>query len=849
MRRCLLFFVAVFLSSATIASAQEAESIADKTTEMDKKEGYFDLYWDAKSGKVWLEIDRFDEDFLYVRSQPAGLGSNDIGIDRNELGATRVVRFERVGPKVFLVAPNLRFRAISDNELERKSVEDAFAPSVLWGFKVEAESDGTVLVDATDFVVRDANMNIETLRSRGEGTYKLDASRSAPHPEMIKSFPKNTEMEARLTFTFSYTSGAPNPGSQVSSVAANPRSLTMRVRHSFIELPPPGYTPRKADPRAGYNAMTFADYATPIGDDMKTRYIERHRLEKVNPDSAMSEAKEPIVYYLDPGTPEPVRGALLDGARWWNEAFEAAGFIDAFRVEMLPEDADPMDIRYNMIHWVHRSTRGWSYGWGVTDPRTGEIIKGNVSLGSLRVRQDYLLAEGMLAPYSPMTLRPGQGDPMLEMALARIRQLSAHEIGHTLGLSHNFSSSVNDRASVMDYPAPLATLNSDGRITLSDAYDVGIGRWDEYAIRYGYSQFAPGTDEDLVLGNIIREYIDEGLHFITDTDARPAGAAHPQANLWDNGATVLEGLETEMAVRAEALDNFGVANIKSGRPMAMLEEVLVPLYLHHRYQINATVKMVGGVLYTYNLRGDGQAMPTPVGPREQRQAVEALLETLDPRALALPPQVRTLIPPRPPGFGQHRELFGGYTGLIFDPYAPAEVVASQVLGLLVHPERASRIVNQSDFNSTLPNLSEVLTSISEFVWESDTDSDDHYAELQRIVQQVWTDVLLETASRSSLSPAARARVTQHLRDIHVWLQENPGERNDNESLAHRYAAFDQIDRFLFRDYEPEEKFPGIAPPPGDPIGSGGSNYLMRQQIRRATWNEWSEQLMFCAMTD
>ena len=840
MRLVLLVFALSLIATSVPAYAQDLPSISEKTTDLDHRAGYFDVYWDESSGKLWLKVNRFDEDFLYVNSQPAGLGSNDIGLDRNQLGGTRIVRFERVGPKVLLLAPNMNYRALSENAAERKAVEDAFAPSILWGFKVAAESNGMVLIDVTDFIVRDAQGVVGRLKARDQGTYRLDDSRSALHPEMIKSFPKNTEMEARLTFT------SDSPGPLVGTVAADPRSVTLRVRHSFIELPPPGYTPRKADPRSGFGTLSFADYATPIGTDIRKRFIRRHRLQKVNPDSAMSAAIEPIVYYLDPGTPEPVRSALLDGARWWNEAFEAAGYIDAFRVEMLPDDADPMDVRYNMINWVHRSTRGWSYGSSVSDPRTGEIIKGHVSLGSLRVRQDYLLAEGLLAPYSPLRMSTANQDPMLEMALARIRQLSAHEVGHTLGLQHNFASSVNARASVMDYPAPLATLGQNGRIELSNAYDEGIGKWDEYTIRYGYSDFPDGIDESLALAAIIEAYSEEGMHFITDSDARPAGAAHPRANLWDNGEDVFSALMTEMSVRAVALDDFGVANIRSGQPMATMEEVLVPLYLHHRYQINATVKMIGGVYYTYNMRGDKQAMPEPVGARQQRKALDVLLETLSPAALALPPQIRTQIPPRPPGYRPHRELFGGYTGLIFDPYAPAEVVASQVLGLILHPQRTARVVNQNDFNEGLPSLGEVLTAVSQRIWKIDIDSDPYYAELQRVVQQVWTDVLLEAASNSSASPAVRARVNQHLREIHIWIEDHPAPSRDQESKAHRFAVFDQIDRFLFRDYQPTEKYPGISPPPGDPIGSGESSFLQRQSERRSIWNEWWDELLFCA---
>jgi len=826
--------------SAGIATAQDTPSISDKTVNMDRRDGYFPVFWDATDGKIWLEISRMDEDFLYVSSQPAGLGSNDIGLDRNQLGSSKIVRFERVGPKMLLVSPNLRYRADSDNSAERKAVEDAFAPSIVWGFKIEAEEEDRVLVDATDFVLRDAHGVIARLRGNSQGTYRLDVSKSALLPEMIKAFPKNSEMEARLTFT------SDNPGAIVRSVAADAGAVTLRIRHSFVELPHPGYTPRKADPRAGFGTLSYMDYSSPIGSDMRKQFIRRHRLEKRDASAAMSEPVEPIVYYLDPGTPEPVRGALLDGARWWNEAFEAAGYINAFRVEMLPEDADPMDVRYNVINWVHRATRGWSYGSSVTDPRTGEIIKGHVSLGSLRVRQDYLLAEGLLAPYSPVRTGEISGNAMLEMALARIRQLSAHEVGHTLGLQHNFASSVNQRASVMDYPAPLATLDRSGDIQLSEAYDSGIGEWDKFAIRYGYSEFQDAENADSTLGALIDEYIELGYHFLTDSDARPAGAANPRANLWDNGEDVFTALDAEMRIRAVALDRFGVANIQSGRPMATMEEVLVPLYLHHRYQINAVVKMIGGVFYTYNMRGDGQAMPQSVPARAQRSALLALMGTITPEALALPTQIRTQVPPRPPGFGQHRELFDGYTGLIFDPYAPAEVVAGQVLGLIVHPERSARLVVQNDFNEGLPELSEVLTTASETIWEKGVESGPYEAELQRIVQQVWTDVLLEVAANRRSSPAVRARVLQHLREIHLWIENNPGAPRDHETISHRFAIFDQVDRYLFRDYQETEKFSGVTTPPGAPIGQTDSGFLERQRQRRDLWNVWSEQMLFCA---
>lgn len=828
-RSRILFFSCIsLLLGVTATNGQTLPSVADKAASFVKQDGFFPVYWDEAGGKVYLEISGMDEDFLYVSSLVAGLGSNDIGLDRSQLGATRLVRFERIGPKVLLVMPNLRYRAVSDDAAERTSVREAFAEGIVWGFTVEAETDGRVLVDATAFLVRDAHGIVRRLRATQQGRYALDDSRSAPVPEMLKAFPDNTEMEARITVT------GDDPGGFVRDVAADPYALTLRVRHSLVRLPDPGYAPRAFHPGAGYGALTFRDYAAPIGEDMVRRFIRRHRLVKKDSAAAVSDPVKPIVYYLDPGTPEPVRSALLDGARWWEAAFEAAGFSNAYRVELLPPDADPMDIRYNTIQWVHRATRGWSYGSSVTDPRTGEIIKGHVSLGSLRVRQDYLIAEGLLAPYAD-SLRGGpaspEADPMLQMALARIRQLSAHEVGHTLGLSHNFAASTTGRSSVMDYPAPYASLTSDGRITLADAYATGIGEWDKVAIAYGYSQATPDADEAAMLAEILAGAHERGLRYITDSDARPAGAAHPAANLWDNGGDLVAALDHEMRVREAALARFGVSTIREGRPLATLEEVLVPLYLRHRYQIEATVKMIGGRTYSYAHRGDMQPLPRFITGAGQRSALAALLKVVQPDALRLPENIRTQIPPRPPGFGHHRELFYGHTGLTFDPYAPAATVAGLVLGLAVHPERAARLVYQNDVDSRLPDFEEVLETISSETWGRRIPVDAYAAELQRVVQQVWIDELVGLAANAAAAPAVRAMTTQKLREIHGWLQENPGSRDDEETIAHRALVFDQIDRYILRDYRPGETARPAAMPPGSPIGEPA--YVLRRRQREA----------------
>ena len=817
----MLIAVALFSMTAVAPTnvwAQETKplpSIAEKTEGLSAQPGFASVFWDDDLGKIHLQIDELNEDLLYVVSLPAGLGSNDIGLDRGLLGSERVVRFEKVGRKLLMVAPNLRYRAQSDNAAERKAVEDAFAQSVLWAFDIEAMSDGSYLVDATDFVVRDAMDVVGRLRSSNQGSFSVDSKRSVPVPDMLKAFPENTELEARITYSSS------QPGGFVRSVASNANAVTLRIRQSLIALPElDSYTPRKFDPRSGYFATSFVDYATPIGEDMTVRYVARHKLEKRYPDRAVSPPVEPIVYYLDPGTPEPVRGALLDGARWWNEAFEAAGFEEAFRVEVLPEDADPMDVRYNVINWVHRSTRGWSYGSSVSDPRTGEILKGHVSLGSLRIRQDYLIAEGLLAPYVDANIPVPEDDPMLQMALARIRQLSAHEVGHTIGLAHNFAASVNDRASVMDYPAPLADLSFDGSISLANAYDTGIGEWDKIAVRYGYSHFAPGTDEDVALEAILDEARAAGLKYITDSDARPTGGAHPYAHLWDNDENALAGLEREIDVRAVALEQFGAAAIRPRRPLANMEEALVPLYLRHRFQIEAVAKLIGGADYEYILRDPGSAggSPVPVRGATQRQALAGLLETVSPDFLTLPESLHGMIPPRPPGYGGSRELFPGHTGLVFDEFAPAAIGASMTFDMIVQPQRAARLAYQALSDSDLPSLTEVLNTVSDNLWKSGVAAEPAQAEVQRITQTVWLESLIDLAAQSGTAPAVRAAVDAHLRETHAWLEANVASVDD-ATRRHRVYHENELERFLFRPYSEASERRALATPPGSPIGS------------------------------
>ncbi|MGD8697904.1 MAG: zinc-dependent metalloprotease [Gemmatimonadales bacterium] len=825
-------FVVLTLGLALVAPGRGAEAVQDeiprierKTEGMRRLEGFFDLYWDEATGKLYWEIDRWESEFLYQVSLSTGLGSNPVGLDRGQLGDTHILMARRVGPIVLLIEPNYRYRARSDYRDEVRAVSEAFAPSTHWGFEVEAESDRRVLVDATDFFLRDAHGVVRQLESARQGSYKLERSRSVIHMPRTRAFPENTEVETWLTFT------SERPGPLVRSTAASGEAITLRQHHSLVQLPDDGYEPRAADPRVGAFGIEFHDYATPIDQPLSVRWVARHRLKKRDPTAERSEPVEPIVYYLDPGVPEPIRSALLEGAAWWNEAFEAAGFIDAFRVEMLPEGIDPMDLRYNMIHWTHRSTRGWSYGSTVVDPRTGEILKGNVNLGSLRLRQDHLIGTGLVSPYySAMGVCELAGGPTfdylaqvssgadpVEMALARIRQLSAHEVGHTLGLAHNYiASTYAGRASVMDYPAPLVQVTSDGRLDLSDAYAVGMGEYDRFVIRWLYSDFPQGTDEEAALEAIVEEGLQQGIRFLSDQDARPAGAAHPLAALWDNGSDPIAALENEIEVRRIGLEAFGERAIRRGEPLAALEEVLVPLYMHHRYQVEATAHSVGGADYSYAVRGDGQ-VPIEIVPGDrQRRALDAVLLTLEPEFLAIPERILEIIPPR--AFRMDGgELFGKRTSPTFDPIGAATSAADLTVGFILQPERMARLVEFHARDEDYPGLAEVVERTLEVTWYAPRESTAYRQEIRHAVDRVVLDHLLREAGSEVNTAQVRAVLAAVAADLAVWLEAL------DERTPHQQLALEDIRRWQVRSE-------GIAPasgpmelPAGSPIGGARKN--------------------------
>ena len=765
--------------------------------------GYFNFSYDGSDDKILLDVKDLEKEFLYVSSLSSGIGSNDIGLDRGQLGTERVVKFIKAGNKLLLLQPNQGYRALSNNDLERKSIEQAFAKSVLFGFPIIEEKNGIYTIDLTPFLMQDTHGVSNTLRRSGEGSFSLDNSKSVIWLERTKAFPKNVEFEVMLTFKGEAT------GRNLKSVTPTSSLVTVNQHHSFIELPDNNYKPRVFDTRSGAISMSYMDYATPVQEQIFKRFVIRHRLQKKNPGLVQSEAIEPIVYYLDNGTPEPIRSALLDGAKWWNQAFEAAGFINAFQVKMLPDDVDPMDCRYNVIQWVHRSTRGWSYGVSVTDPRTGEIIKGHVSLGSLRVRQDFLIAQALLK--KPFAERDDNYQPMLNMALARIRQLSAHEVGHTLGFAHNFAASTNGRASVMDYPHPIVTLKK-GDVDLSNAYAVGIGEWDKVTVAYSYAEFDEGTDEREELNKILENAQNDGLRFITDSDARAQGGAHAFAHLWDNGKSASDELNNVLAVRKKAIDNFSIDNIRTNEPYSVLEDVFVPLYFFHRYQAEAAAKVVGGLDYNYAVKGGNQFPVKSIDPATQKKALRSLLKTIDAETLAIPMNKLNLFTPRAYAYWRTRESFSGKTGVAFDPLSAVSTASEMTLSLLLHPQRANRMIQQKSLDASQLGLEEMLNTLINNTFKKNH-KDAYLNEVQQMINVNTLQQIMNLAVSDNTFFQVKAIANKAIQNIALSL--------DNSAYGMQYARL--IKQFTEnpKDFKIQNA-PGI--PDGSPIGSDICNY-------------------------
>jgi len=785
-------------------AAAPATSIAARTAGFARQDGFIPVYTDARQGRLLLELPRDSMRALFFVTQATGLGSNPVGIDRGANGPDQVARFDREGDRVLLVFENWNYRSSdTTNGAHRRTVAEAFPPSTVAALPLLAEEGGRLLVDATELAFRDWTDVAGAVARANQGSYSLARERSSLVRERIRAFPDNTEIDVALTFAMA----GGRPGNVMSQLLADPRAFTLRQHLSLVRLPDTSYRPRAHDPRTGYFGISFHDFAQPIQRPLVQRWIARHRLERANPSDPRSPIREPIVYYVDRGIPEPVRSATLEGARFWVDAFDQAGLRGGFRVELLPEDADPMDARYNVVQWVNRNERGWSIGGALSDPRTGEIVKGMARMDSHRARTDYNLYAGLLGAAA--------ASADTAFVLARVRQVTAHEIGHTLGLAHNYIASTYERGSLMDYPPPRVRLSPAGDIDVAQAYDVGPGEFDVWAVRWGYGVFPPQSERDS-LDAIVREGLRKGFLFLSDADARPDFAADPRTNLWDDAATAAEFFGHQTAVRRAAMRRFGLRNIRPGDPIALLQERFAPVYFMHRFAINSLAKAIGGVEYANAVSGDLQQVTRPVDAARQREALRLLLGALRPEELAIPDTVLTLLGP---GAGQvtpNVELFGSRTRPVFDELGAARTLAQMVVDAVLQRERAARLVQQGA-RGAAPTLAQVMDELVRTSWVVEVPDAPKQAALQRVVQRAVLDRLLLLAADEEASPDVRAMAEHRVHGLGIYLKNRPPVRGE-ETAAHRHAALADIQRWTERRELPKLT-PALVAPPGDPFGA------------------------------
>lgn len=805
--------LAAFLASAAPAPSFAA-SVAEVLAGTSQQTGLLPVHVDQKGGRILLSLPRPDREgligrYLYIPSLKTGLGSAPIGLDRALSGGSRLIAFRRLGKKIVIEVENPRFRATNAPAPEQAAARDSFAYSTLWMGDVAAETaEGRVLLDIAPFLTRDTLGIAQALKNGGEKGFSLSNDLTVADPYAVKVFPENLEFEARQTFVSN------EPGAEVNNIAPAPGNLTFIVRHSFVKLPDPGYQPLRFDPRTGSFGTQVLDYSAPLGSPIVYDLANRFRLEKVDPAAPRSRVRKPITFYIDRSAPEPIRTALYEGTNWWRQAFEDAGFIDAFRVEILPEGVDPLDVRYNVVNWVNRATRGWSYGQVIEDPRTGEIIKGQVLLGSLRVRQDMLIFEGLVGADKVGT--GGPNDP-IQASLARLRQLAAHEVGHALGFAHNFAGSTQGRYSVMDYPAPRVRLAGDAP-DLGDAYGVGLGRWDRFVVDWLY-----GSDSEAEARQKATAAVAEGLRFVGDNEARPLGSAQPWGSLWDDSADPAAELERMLEVRRAAVRRFGLGALAAGEPVANLRRKFVPIWLLHRYQVEAAAKLVGGVTFSYAVRGDGTEAAAPVEEALQRRALEGLLATLSPEALQVPSHLLPYLSSGWSGTPDRQfeiEIFRTAGGPVFDPLAASDAAAMVTLNALFAPDRLNRLAEQNRVSEAQLGAAETIDRLITTVFQPMDDGT--LAAVQRRVATTTALALARVQRDPALSPTLAVALDERLRRLAGDLAKRSGneaERDWSRGLARLLADREALDKALA---EPR-RLPQV--PPGMPIGGAEDDWL------------------------
>lgn len=819
MRRTLPSLLLALAATAPAAAAQRAggaapaarapsavgTNIAEKTAGFDRRDGFIPVYVNDTTGRVLLEIPRDSFPALMIVMQSTGLGSNPIGIDRGGDGETQIVEFDRHGNHVYVVYRNTSFRGDPSSPEHERTISESFPVSTVAALPLLATEDGRLLVDATDYLVRDWTDVAGTLQRSRQGAYSVARDRSSVYWPLTRAFPGNTEIDVSLTFA---TSG--RPGGIVSRQAPDGAAFTLHDHVSFTQLPDAGYKPRMWDPRVGYFGVTFNDYAQSVKLPLQQRWISRHRLERVNPSDPNSPIKNPIRYCVDPGIPEPIKTATMTGVKWWEQAFDEAGLKGGFVVTFCPDSVDMMDSRYNVLVWENRNERGWSVSAGISDPRTGEIVKGVSRLDSHRARTAY----NIYAALKGAAISPAD----THFVLGRVRQVSAHEIGHTLGLSHNFMASTYGRASVMDYPPPRVRLDANGNIDVSDAYAVGPGAYDVWAIHWGYGIFPPGTEQDS-LNALIREGLSKGYLYLSDGDARPEFGSDPRTHLWDDQNSALAFLKTQMDVRRVAISRFGLRNLRPGEPLARLQERFAPLYFFHQFALNTLARTIGGMEYTNVVVGDGQQATTPIPGARQRAALHEMLGALAPAELAIPDTVLTLLEPNAASVSPRVELFNSETQPAFDELGAARTLAQMVVDDILQPERTARLVMFAHRGANMLTLNETIDSLIAQTWSAPVPASGKLAALQRVSQRAVADRLLQLAADTTAAAQVRAIVELEIRT----LQQIAARRAISGSFAsraHWNAIANDFKRWIERRELPQPTR-ALTPPPGDPFGGGG----------------------------